>query len=152
MLKKRSLLLIAFIGAFGFSQAQQGQTEKMALIKKDWIVAPSVTGNNLVFTIVKAGDNINVTARGVRSEGVKGCDNCNISGKIVLSSGAEVLYKRGTKITFPPNCFLSNGKISMTAVLNADGSFNFTNVPKGTYQLSIGDNNVIAKGWKIGGE
>lgn len=153
MLLKKILLAFICLMAFNFAQAQQGQTEKMKLMKKDWIAVKSVTGENIAFTISEIGDNITVKANSSSNARLQGNYSGLVSGKITFSGGAEETFKRGTKITFPPNCLvLTNGQnVNIKGNLNADGSFKFTGVPKGTYKFIINEQ-VIAEGWKIGGE
>jgi len=156
--KKKVLLIIACLSAFAFSYAQTGQTEKKLKVKE---LDCHLCGTYAEFTISKSGDNINVSERGLKSTGVKGCDNCNVSGKITFTGGAEASFvphgvtnsatgmrNISTVIALPPI-----GGAVKTTTLNADGSFSFTGLPKGTYQLSLGDAaNIIVKGWKVGGE
>jgi len=149
MLLKKIFLAFTCMAAFSFSQAQ---TEKM-ILKKKYSVAENISGENMAFTISKSGDNITVKGNSSANARFQGNYSGLVSGKITFSGGAEETFKRGTKITFPPNCLtLSNGQnVNIKGNLNADGSFKFTGVPKGTYKLIINEQ-IIAEGWKIGGE
>ena len=158
MLLKKILLACTCLSIFDFTQAQ---TEKKVALRP--IIIEISNSDNVELSISKSGDNINVTGRGIRSAGVKGCDNCNVSGKITFTGGAEKTVIRGgygmaNKAVAPAVIQAlvgltdeKTGRLVKTAKLNADGSFSFTGVPKGTYKLSV-DDNTVATGWRIGGE
>jgi len=149
-MKKQLILFTALL--FSVAALAQNNPNKA----KAWMVnnittvnVGSINSNNIEFTITQKGDKFIVTARGIRSEGVKGCTNCNVSGKIIFKGDTEVPFKRGTKIVFPPNAV--NGQTEKIGTLNPDGSFSFTGVPKGKCDLWV-DDVKIATGWKVGGE
>lgn len=155
MLHKKNLLTIFFLGAFIFSHAQQNQTGKVKVLTP-YTYNKAVASDNVVLTINKTGDEITVTANTSARVGFawspKGVQK--LSGKLIFTNGAE------TKFELPRGSFggailklndNQSGTTIKSTTLSADGSFGFTGVPNGTYQLVLKDI-VVAKGWKVGGE
>ena len=113
-------------------------------------------GNEVVFTIAAAGDAINVTARRSRAK-IKA--NNPLRGKIIFNPGDVAENFRSTaagstnrSVWFTPTRDKGQGGSAVkTSSLNADGSFEFTDIPTGTYEVMLGGK-LIAKGLRIGGE
>ena len=101
---------------------------------------------------------INVTARGIKSAGVKGCDNCNVSGRIIITGnvGNNLEYEtttdrnRKAKKTMKANTAIllkvvlknSTGQ-EYSVVTGSNGDFSLNNVPAGTYSIWVGGKEVI---------
>ena len=95
---------------------------------------------------------INVTARGIRSEGVKGCTNCNVSGRIIVTgnAGNSLEYAAETSATVKANkaanrkvVFKSSTGQEYSVVTGSDGKFSLSTVPAGTYSIWVGGKEVI---------
>jgi hypothetical protein len=137
------------------------QTKKAKVWMVNNVIAAdlkTVSSNNVEFSITENKDDANVVARGIKSEGVKGCTNCNVSGKVKYSStyaqnpkGEQSTLKttgvKNVKVILGKDPS-SSSKTIYTATVDEDGNFGFSNIPAGKYLLKIGEK-VIAKGWVI---
>ncbi len=138
---KKQLMIIA---ALLFSISAFAQNDQKLGRRINRVDMTSINSNSVEFTITKKGDVLIVTAKGINSDAAKDCKNCNVSGKVIFVGGAEPLFKRGSKIVFPPNLFSA----VRTCTLSADGSFSFRNAPKGICDFILGDI-PIGRGWRI---
>ena len=147
---KKQLILFA---ALLFSVAALAQNNKKLGRRVNVLDMNAGTGNEVLFTITASGETINVTAR--RSKAKAWMVN-NLRGKITFSPGdvaenfgsTAAVGVKGVKIVLGKD---PGGQPLKSATLGANGSFEFTDIPAGTYHVTLGGR-IIAKGLKIGGE
>ena len=94
---------------------------------------------------------ISISARGIKSEKVKGCDTCNITGKIIVIGNTDENLKYATAQRNTPKNKAANRKIifrsalgkEYNSVTNSDGKFSVNKVPSGTYSIWVGDKEIV---------
>ena len=96
---------------------------------------------------------IMVTAKGIKSTGIRGADNCcGITGKILItgSAGNNLEYDTATPSTSKTNkaanrkiVFKSSAGQEYSVVTGSDGKFSLSTVPAGTYSIWVGGKVVI---------
>lgn len=149
-MKKYSLLIVLFLLATAIN-AQTGDTAQKVKPKLTMNLGVRVIpanlsslpagSNSIEFTLSPQGNDIAVTARGVKTAGVKGCNNCNITGKLIFKGNTKVQLDEqlsGGQRKYP-GCIFSftneaTGK-STDMTLDESGSFSGT-LDKGTYNVS----------------
>ncbi len=96
-----------------------------------------------------------VTAKGLRSQGVKGCDNCNVSNKIVFTGNAGSQFKSASKELSAKQQQLKNPAANITvtyksadsktysAVTDPNVNCSISTLPAGVYSIWVGGKEVI---------
>jgi hypothetical protein len=99
---------------------------------------------------------IEVTARGTKTSNLRGCDNCNIAGRIIINGDAvkEIANTSNdlpTKIKQDKNsgasrrvAFKNEDNIEYAVVTNKDGGFLMSTIPNGVYTIWVGGKKVIS--------
>lgn len=148
-MKKQLILFTALLfSVAAFAQNNQKPGKRINVLNMD-----AGTGNEVVFTIAATGDVINVTAR---RSWAKIKANNPLRGKIIFSPGdvAENFGSTASVGVASVKVVLGKdpgGQPVKSTTLGADGSFEFTDIPAGTYKVMLGSK-LIAKGLKMGGE
>lgn len=149
-MKKCSLVTVMFLLAMAVN-AQTGDTAQKVKPKLTMNLGVRVIpanlsslpagSNNIEFTLTPQGNDIGVSARGIRAEGVKGCGNCNISGKLIFKGNTKAQLDEqlsGGQRKYPGYIFSftneATGK-STDMALGENGNFSGT-LDKGTYNVS----------------
>jgi len=98
---------------------------------------------------------IEVTARGTKTPKVRGCDNCTVAGRVILSQDAakeieSVSNDEPTKVKQAKNAaacrkvvFKNADNQEYAVVSSAEGSFMLSTLPNGTFSIYVGGKKVI---------
>ncbi len=127
----------------------------------------------LTHKIEKGPDNVNITfieiqldpsakaaydvsARGTKTPKVRGCDNCTVAGRVIMTGNVEKEFASATsdssttakQLKNPASCrnvtFKTSDNKEYAVVTNPEGGFMLSTLPNGTYTIWVGGKKVIS--------